>query len=69
MSKDSVPEMEDEYLDTDQLAAYLHVSPQTLRQWRWLGQGPAGFRVGRRILYPRSGVGRWLAQRASSQAV
>jgi predicted DNA-binding transcriptional regulator AlpA len=67
MTDDSVPKMEDEYLDTDQLAAYLHVSPQTLRQWRWLGQGPAGFKVGRRVLYPRSAVVRWLAEQAAAQ--
>jgi len=35
----------------------------TLRYWRSTNQGPASFTLGRRVVYRRSEVERWLAER------
>lgn len=48
-----------EFLTTEQLAALLHISERTVKQWRSDGIGPKWRRVGRRILYKRSDVERW----------
>jgi hypothetical protein len=29
-----------------------HISPRTLEQWRWLGNGPRYVKIGARVLYP-----------------
>jgi excisionase family DNA binding protein len=55
-------------MTTEEVAALLRVAPQTLYQWRWHGTGPPGFRVGGRVLYPRTAVDAWLAEQAASQA-
>lgn len=53
------------YLTTAELAAELRRSAGTVRQWRYLGVGPA-FIPGGRVLYARSDVDAWLAaQRAT----
>ena len=46
-----------------ELAAYLDVPVSTLYDWRWRGEGPRGFRVGKRIRYRRSDVEQWIHQR------
>jgi predicted DNA-binding transcriptional regulator AlpA len=43
-------------------AAYLRTPVATLRYWRHLGTGPAGFRLGRRVVYRREDVDRWLGE-------
>ena len=49
-------------------SAYLRTPVATLRYWRHLGTGPAGFRLGRRVMYRREDVDRWVAARQRSQA-
>ncbi len=49
-------------------AAYLRIPVATLRYWRHLGTGPAGFRLGRRVMYRREDVDRWIGQRQRAQA-
>jgi predicted DNA-binding transcriptional regulator AlpA len=44
-------------------AAVLRTSVATLRYWRHLGVGPDGFRLGRRVVYRREDVDRWVAER------
>ena len=39
------------WMTTDQAAAYLQVSPGTLRNWRVDGQGPRAHTVGRIVRY------------------
>ena len=39
------------WLDTEQAAAWLHVSPHTLRNYRALGTGPTYSKAGARVLY------------------
>jgi excisionase family DNA binding protein len=48
------------YLTTGEVAALCRTSPDTIRYWRHCGRGPRSFRVGRRVLYDRSDVERWL---------
>jgi excisionase family DNA binding protein len=51
-----------------EVAAYLRVPVATLRYWRHLGRGPAGFRLGRRVMYRREDVERWIGERQQAQA-
>ncbi|WP_409332602.1 helix-turn-helix transcriptional regulator [Trujillonella humicola] len=48
-------------------AAYLRTPVATLRYWRHLGIGPAGFRLGRRVFYRRGDVDRWLTERQDAE--
>ncbi len=48
-------------------AAYLRTPVATLRYWRHLGDGPAGFRLGRRVAYRRAEVDRWISEQQQSQ--
>jgi hypothetical protein len=43
-------------LTTEEVAQRFRTSPSTVRYWRHLGTGPAGIRVGRRVLYERPNV-------------
>jgi hypothetical protein len=52
----------DGLITTAELAAFLSLPVQTLRQWRYLGVGPKAFRVGRHLRYEPSEVRRWLDQ-------
>ncbi len=49
-------------------AAYLRTPVATLRYWRHLGVGPDGFRLGRRVVYRREDVDRWLAAEQQAQS-
>jgi len=49
-----------DFMDTDELAADLDVTPLTLVRWRLQKTGPPVTRLGRRILYRRSSVQAWL---------
>ena len=59
----------DEFVTTEELAAELRVPVDTVHAWRYRGVGPPGVRIGRRVLYRRSDVDRWIAERAVSQTV
>jgi hypothetical protein len=48
-------------------AAYLRTPVATLRYWRHLGTGPAGFRLGRRVVYSRADLISWLVQQRDTQ--
>lgn len=52
-----------ELLTTKQLATYLNKPVNTIRGWRHRKVGPAGFRLGRDIVYYRTAVDAWLAER------
>ena len=47
-------------LSTQQLAAYLEVPVATLYAWRYAGDGPPGFRVGKHLRYRSSDVDQWI---------
>lgn len=52
-----------EYLTEQQLAEQLHVSTMTLKRWRALREAPPVTRLGRKILFRRDAVEKWLAAR------
>jgi excisionase family DNA binding protein len=57
---------EPRFMTTEEVAAYARTVASTVRWWRHCGQGPASFRVGKRVLYDRADVERWFeAQKAA----
>lgn len=50
----------DRLLTAQELAAYLDVPVATLYAWRYRGEGPPGFRVGRFLRYRRRDVEEWI---------
>ncbi len=53
--------MTDEYLTSGEVAGICRTSPDTVRFWRHVGKGPRSIKVGRRVLYARADVEKWLA--------
>lgn len=51
-------------LSPRQLADYLGVPVKTLYDWRWKGEGPPGYRVGRHVRYRVEDVEAWLEEHA-----
>lgn len=51
-----------DYLTTEELATNLRTTPETVRYWRHVGKGPKSFKVGRRVLYAREDVERFIAE-------
>jgi excisionase family DNA binding protein len=47
-----------------EVAAYLQVPVKTLYRWRYQGEGPRAYRVGRHLRYRWGEVDAWLASRA-----
>jgi DNA-binding transcriptional MerR regulator len=54
--------MEDlpDLMTTAEVADLTRAPQSTVRYWRFCGTGPCSFRVGRRVLYRRADVQRWL---------
>jgi hypothetical protein len=50
----------DRLWSVDDVSGFLGVPVATLHQWRYHGQGPASFRVGRHLRYDPAGVRQWL---------
>ncbi len=42
----------------------LGIPVATLYRWRYLGEGPPGYRIGRHVRYRRSAVEAWIEQQA-----
>lgn len=59
-AEEPLPHANDELLTLKEVAAVLRVPEATLRYWRYLGNGPRGFRVGRSVRYWRTEVALWL---------
>jgi predicted DNA-binding transcriptional regulator AlpA len=57
-----------EFLTTEELATELGRNKRTLDRWDALGAGPPRTRVGRKVLYRRSSVQKWLAAQEQSPA-
>lgn len=64
MPTDEAPDL----LTTHELAAYLRKPIATVRGWRYRKVGPTGFRLGRSVVYRRTVVDSWLAERERSAA-
>lgn len=54
---------EPRYLDTKQAADYLGLSVSTLEKLRVTGRGPRYAKAGRRVIYDRRDLDRWMAAR------
>lgn len=52
-----------EYMTEREAAELLRVSPRTMTNWRWAGVGPEYTKAGRRVLYRRADVQRYLGSR------
>ncbi len=54
-------------LTTVEVGELLRRPAETLRYWRWRGEGPPSFKVGRTVVYDRRDVLQWLdAQKAAT---
>lgn len=51
----------DDLMTTKDLAAYVHRPLATIYQWNSRGLGPRYIRRGRKVLYRRSDVDKWLS--------
>jgi excisionase family DNA binding protein len=47
-------------LSPEDLAAYLAIPLKTLYRWRYHGEGPASYRVGRHVRYKPEDIEAWL---------
>ncbi len=47
-------------MSTEEVAEVLGRPPRTLRQWRYLGEGPKYLKVGATVRYRASDVEKWL---------
>lgn len=47
-------------LTMPEVAEQLRRPVATLRHWRWVGAGPASFRLGRRVVYREEDVTAWV---------
>jgi excisionase family DNA binding protein len=55
-------------LTLSEAGAYLRTPVATLRYWRHLGAGPRGFRLGRRVMFRREDLDRWLTDQIAVEA-
>jgi excisionase family DNA binding protein len=62
LSDDSASE---KYLTTSEVAELLRLPTRTLYAWRYRGFGPPAARVGKRLLYRREAVQKWVRDRES----
>jgi helix-turn-helix protein len=60
------PRLENDLMTLAETADHLRTRVAPLRYWRHLGVGPAGFRLGRRVIFRRAEVDRWLSQRQAT---
>lgn len=49
-------------MTTGEVADLLRAPVETMRYWRHIGKGPTSFKVGRRVLYAREDVERFIAE-------
>ena len=49
-----------DFMTTAEVAKFTRAPESTVRYWRHLRTGPQSFRVGRRVLYRRAEVERWI---------
>jgi predicted DNA-binding transcriptional regulator AlpA len=52
---------ETDLLTTPEVAAIVRRPEETLRYWRWRGEGPPSFKIGRRVVYDRDDLLKWVA--------
>jgi excisionase family DNA binding protein len=52
-----------EVMTTEESAKYLRLQKNTLEQWRLKGTGPAFLKLGRRVVYRREALEKFMAER------
>lgn len=57
-----------DYLTVQEVADLLRTSAETVRYWRHIGKGPTSFKVGRRVLFERAEVERFIEEARSAGA-
>ncbi len=67
VNEENSPTVASDLLTLNEAAALLRTPVATLRYWRHLGMGPDGFRVGRRVLYRREDLDRWVSEQQRAQ--
>jgi DNA-binding transcriptional MerR regulator len=55
-------------LTTNEVAEIVRAPIETVRYWRFIGYGPPSVKLGRRALYERADVERWIAQQRAEQS-
>ncbi|MFT8180071.1 helix-turn-helix transcriptional regulator [Mycobacteroides chelonae] len=55
-----------EIIGVELAAEITGLPPATLRYYRHMGRGPASFKIGRRVVYRRSELERWLAEQEAA---
>ena len=55
-----IDELQNEYMSSDEVAAWLKVSRRTLHRWARLRKGPPSIKIGRGVFYRRTSVKNWL---------
>ncbi|MGH2689338.1 MAG: helix-turn-helix domain-containing protein [Actinomycetota bacterium] len=58
---------ESRYMTTAEVADLLRRPVETLRYWRWQGEGPPSFKIGRKVLYDRRDVETFIAEARREQ--
>lgn len=54
-------------MSVQELADFLDVPVKTIYAWRYHGEGPRGFRVGRHVRFRWADVQAWLADRIAAE--
>lgn len=67
MSSDGAERRDDDLLLLEEAAALARLSVNTLRWMRHRGEGPSGFKMGRRLLFRRIVVEAWIREREQAQ--
>jgi excisionase family DNA binding protein len=57
----------DKLMSPTDLSQMLDIPLRTLYRWRYKGDGPVGYRVGRHVRYRREAVEAWLEQQADQR--
>jgi excisionase family DNA binding protein len=57
----------DKLMSLTDVSEMLGIPVHTLYRWRYMGDGPVGYRVGRHVRYRREAVEAWLEQRADQR--
>ncbi len=56
--------MSEPLLSVPDISTKLGVPPATIYQWRYLGKGPRGIRVGRHLRFRQADLDKWIEEQA-----
>jgi excisionase family DNA binding protein len=62
------PKAGDKLMSLTDVSEMLGIPVHTLYRWRYRGDGPVGYRVGRHVRYRREAVEAWLEQQADQRS-